>query len=111
MLNVAAVRAGVARAGGPTAMGKTAASPGGCRGPFGGLPTRRGAVRAGMLAMTGLGLPDLFRGRAAADRAASAPGFGRARSCILIFQWGGPSQLDTWDPKPEAPAEIRGEFA
>jgi hypothetical protein len=42
---------------------------------------------------------------------AAAAGFGRARSCILIFQWGGPSQLDTWDPKPEAPAEIRGEFA
>ncbi len=33
-----------------------------------------------------------------------------ARSCILIFQWGGPSQLDTWDPKPDAPADIRGEF-
>ncbi|HEV3163687.1 MAG TPA: DUF1501 domain-containing protein, partial [Isosphaeraceae bacterium] len=29
----------------------------------------------------------------------------------MIFQWGGPSQLDTWDPKPEAPAEIRGSFA
>jgi hypothetical protein len=66
-----------------------------------------------MLALTGLGLPALFRGRAAAAVGGSAPaaGFGRARSCILIFQWGGPSQLDTWDPKPEAPAEIRGEFA
>ncbi len=30
-------------------------------------------------------------------------GFGRAKSCILIFMWGGPSQLDTWDPKPDAP--------
>jgi hypothetical protein len=35
---------------------------------------------------------------------------GRARSCILIFAWGGPSHLDTWDLKPDAPAEVRGEF-
>jgi hypothetical protein len=61
--------------------------------------------------MTGLGLPELFRRRAAAETVAGTQGFGRARSCILIFQWGGPSQLDTWDPKPDAPAEIRGEFS
>ncbi len=76
---------------------------------------RREVLRAGMLALTGLGLPGLFRGRAATSASAAvagrATGFGRARSCILIFQWGGPSQLDTWDPKPDAPAEIRGEFA
>src|SRR4051794_26192006 len=74
---------------------------------------RRGGLRAGVLARAGPGLPGLVRGRAAAAGGGSAPaaGFGRARSCILIFQWGGPSQLDTWDPKPEAPAEIRGEFA
>ena len=62
----------------------------------------------------GLALPELFRGRAlAASRAlsgGSTTGFGRAKSCILIFQWGGPSQLDTWDPKPDAPDAIRGEF-
>src|SRR5712671_2374563 len=76
-------------------------------------PSRREALRAGVLGSLGLGLPELFRGRASADgsASASASGFGRARSCILIFQWGGPSQLDTWDPKPDAPAEIRGEFA
>lgn len=67
-------------------------------------------MRAGALTMTGLGLPELFRRRAAAESVAKSNGFGRARSCILIFQWGGPSQLDTWDPKPDAPAEIRGEF-
>ena len=76
---------------------------------------RREVLRAGMLALTGLGLPGLFRGRAATSASAAvagrATGFGRARSCILIFQWGGPSQLDTWDPKPDAPGEIRGEFA
>ncbi len=74
-------------------------------------PSRRRALRAGLLGSFGLGLPELFRGRARAEGAASASGFGRAKSCILIFQWGGPSQLDTWDPKPDAPAEIRGEFA
>jgi hypothetical protein len=70
--------------------------------------------RAGALALTGLGLPALFAGRAAAQArpvaAGAGAGFGKARSCILIFQWGGPSQLDTWDPKPDAPAAIRGEF-
>ncbi len=69
--------------------------------------TRREALRAGALGMAGLGLPELYRGRAAA---AGPGGFGRAKSCLLIFMWGGPSQLDTWDPKPEAPAEIRGSF-
>ena len=83
--------------------------PGSCRGPA----SRREAIRAGALAMTGLAMPELFLGRARAARAPanSADGFGRARSCLLIFMWGGPSQLDTWDPKPDAPREIRGEFA
>ncbi len=75
--------------------------------------TRRQALRVGALALSGLGLPGLFAGRAVA--AASGKrldgGFGRAKSCIMIFQWGGPSQLDTWDPKPEAPDAIRGPFA
>src|SRR5690349_586958 len=75
-----------------------------------GRPSRREALRAGALAGLGLGLPELFRARARAGTTGPA-GFGRARSCILIFLWGGPSQLDTWDPKPEAPAEIRGPFA
>ncbi len=35
---------------------------------------------------------------------------GRAKSCILLFLVGGPSQLETWDPKPDAPAEVRGPF-
>jgi hypothetical protein len=72
-------------------------------------PSRREALRAGALTLTGLGLAGLYRGQATA--ALASGGFGRARACILIFQWGGPSQLDTWDPKPDAPAEIRGEFA
>lgn len=78
-----------------------------CPGPGRLVPTRRDVLRAGALAWTGLGLSELYRGRA---QGAPLPGLGRAKSCILIFQWGGPSQLDTWDPKPDAPAEIRGEF-
>jgi len=37
-------------------------------------------------------------------------GFGKAKQCLLLFMWGGPSQLDTFDPKPDAPKEIRGPF-
>ena len=51
------------------------------------------------------------RGRAAAPPTAGRPaGFGKAKSCILVYSYGGPSHLDIWDPKPEAPREIRGEF-
>jgi len=69
--------------------------------------SRREALRVGALSLTGLTLPRLY----AAAKEAGSGGFGRARSCILIFQWGGPSQLDTWDPKPDAPEAIRGEFS
>lgn len=74
--------------------------------------SRRDAILGGALSMAGLGLPGLFRARAnAATAKAKGPaGFGQARSCLLIFMWGGPSQLDTWDPKPAAPEEIRGSF-
>ena len=56
-------------------------------------------------------MPDLLRGRAAAEPiVAGDASFGRAKSCILLFMWGGPAQQETWDLKPDAPAEIRGEF-
>lgn len=48
---------------------------------------------------------------ASAESTSSPDGFGRAKSVILVYTNGGQSQLETWDPKPEAPAEIRGEFA
>ncbi len=94
----------------------------GCEGfqPLGRAMHRREAVRVGALSLAGLSLPGLFAGRGLAETARSQGdlaqkpvpgGFGRARSCILIFQWGGPSQLDTWDPKPDAPEAIRGQFA
>ena len=67
---------------------------------------RRELLRAGALGLFGLGLPELLRGRAAGG----APRPGKARACILVFNYGGPSHLDTWDLKPAAPREIRGEF-
>jgi hypothetical protein len=65
----------------------------------------------GLLA-AGLDIEGAARGGArpagAKPTAGAAPG--RARSCIILFLFGGPSQHATWDPKPEAPAEIRGDF-
>jgi Protein of unknown function (DUF1501) len=78
--------------------------------------SRREMLRLGGLAFTGLALPELYRarapaaGRTHADRKPATGTFGKARSCILIFNYGGPSHLDIWDLKPDAPAEIRGEF-
>ncbi|MBM3982784.1 MAG: DUF1501 domain-containing protein [Planctomycetes bacterium] len=70
--------------------------------------SRRAALRVGALGFTGLSLPALFHARA---HAAPARGtFGRAKSCVIVFNYGGPSHVDLWDLKPDAPAEVRGEF-
>src|SRR6516165_8835985 len=67
--------------------------------------TRRDFLHAGSLSMLGLGLPAM---QALAATGASAPD--RDINCILLFLVGGPSQLDTWDMKPDAPEEVRGPF-
>lgn len=78
--------------------------------------TRREWLRAGGLSALGLALPELLRQRASAEPPAgasplSAGGtFGRARSCIVLFLFGAPAHQDVWDLKPEAPADVRGEF-
>ena len=60
----------------------------------------------------GLNLSDLLRTQATAEEPKTGiASFGRAKSCILLFLMGGPSQHSTWDPKPNAPAEVRGDFA
>jgi hypothetical protein len=64
-------------------------------------------LQVGGIATLGLSLPGLLRAAASARGVASQP---TADACILIFLNGGPSHLDMWDLKPEAPAEIRGEF-
>src|SRR5438445_5224897 len=67
--------------------------------------TRRDFLHAGSLGMLGLGLP-AFR----ALEARGAVAKDKDVNCIMLFLVGGPSQLDTWDMKPDAPAEIRGPF-
>src|SRR5438132_1567903 len=71
--------------------------------------TRREVLRAGGLGM--LSLAGYLRLREAqASRSRAAKSFGRAKSAILLFLYGSPSQLETFDVKPDAPQEIRGEF-
>jgi uncharacterized protein (DUF1501 family) len=76
-------------------------------------PTRRELLRAGSLGILGLNLAQFFawqKSARASAKFAGARGFGSARSVIFVFLQGGPSHLDIWDPKPDAPANIRGEF-
>src|SRR6188472_1419805 len=70
--------------------------------------SRRGMLGAGSLALTGLALPEILL--ADALRNVTGGKAAAADACILIFLNGGPSHLDMWDLKPEAPLEIRGEF-
>jgi uncharacterized protein (DUF1501 family) len=65
--------------------------------------SRRDFLHAGALAPLGLSLAGLHR-------AAAAEGKDDDVNCIMLFLVGGPSQLDTWDMKPDAPAEVRGPF-
>ncbi len=72
--------------------------------------SRREILRVGGLGLLGSGftLPGLT---ARATGVGSGPGgFGRARSCVVLFLMGGPPQHSTWNPKPEAPEEVRGAY-
>ncbi len=71
--------------------------------------TRRELLRAGALGVGGLTLPALLRARQT-NAASPFRTAARARSVIVLFLNGGPSHLDMWDLKPEAPEEIRGTF-
>ena len=70
--------------------------------------TRRNFVRIGGLTALGLGMSDFFQLQRA--MAANPLSNAKAKSCILIWLDGGASHLDTFDPKPLAPAEVRGPF-
>lgn len=67
--------------------------------------SRRSVLKIGALGLGGLALPDLLRLRAAQTEAGKAPA---DTAVILIWCDGGPSQFETYDPKPEAPSEYRG---
>jgi uncharacterized protein (DUF1501 family) len=69
--------------------------------------TRRGFLQTGLAGLAGLSLPALLRQQALAVAAGQAK---RKTSVILFWLSGGPSHLDMWDPKPDAPGEIRGPF-
>ncbi len=77
--------------------------------------SRRELLRIGGAAMLGLSLPGFL---ALEEHAAASPnpqakgkgGFGGADAVILLYLQGGPSHIDIWDPKPDAPANVRGEF-
>jgi hypothetical protein len=73
--------------------------------------TRRELLHLGGLGAFGLGLSDMLRLREAQGAAEKqTAGFGKAKACILLFPYGSPPQHETFDPKPEAPAEIQGEM-
>src|ERR1700722_15906097 len=77
-----------------------------CRGP-----SRREVLRAGVLGLGGfcLGLDDLFRLRAfAAGTGQVRPA--KVKNCVLVWLAGGPSHIDPFDPKPDPPADVRGQF-
>ncbi|HEV3145261.1 MAG TPA: DUF1501 domain-containing protein [Gemmataceae bacterium] len=69
--------------------------------------TRRAFIQAGCSSVLGLSLADSLRWRAQAG----TPMAGSAKSVLLLWLWGGPAHLDTWDPKPAAPLEFRGPFS
>jgi len=69
--------------------------------------TRREMLRIGGLSLFGMALPDLLRAEAAVP---VRPSQGKAKSVILLFLFGGPPVQETFDPKPDAPVEYRGDF-
>jgi hypothetical protein len=69
---------------------------------------RRGLLRVGAAGVVGCVVP---KSAVPARSATDQPGLGQACSVLIVLLSGGPSQLDTFDPKPEAPAEVRGEFS
>jgi hypothetical protein len=76
--------------------------------------SRREFLRVGGAGILGVSLADVLRLQASAasapDSAKGKSGWGRAKSVILVFLQGGPSHIDIWDPKPDAPSNVRGEF-
>lgn len=72
--------------------------------------SRRSFLQAGSLGTFGLSLPHLMRAEAAAQPSAAGASATGPRNAIVLFLVGAPSHIDTWDPKPDAPKEIRNTY-
>src|SRR3954465_7430031 len=73
--------------------------------------TRRDLLHIGGVGAFGVSVADAVHlNSLSASPAPASPRFGQAKSCILIYKYGSPPQHETFDPKPEAPAEIQGEL-
>src|SRR5215470_17207771 len=75
--------------------------------------TRRDFLQLGGLGAFGIGLDGFLRHAPAATLRVPGPAaqsFGKAKACILLFPYGSPPQHESFDPKPDAPAEIQGEM-
>src|SRR4051794_40924265 len=82
-------------------------------------PSRRDLLRVGGAGMLGLSLSSLLKLQSvqaagtstpAAAAVGGGPGWGKAKNVIMVYLQGGPSHLDLWDPKPDAPENIRSMF-
>lgn len=78
--------------------------------------SRRALLRAGSIGLFGISLPNLLRLEAAAKEMKTetdrhtGPGWGRAKSVVMVYLQGGPSHIDLWDPKENVPANVRSSF-
>jgi hypothetical protein len=72
--------------------------------------TRREWLRIGSLGVFGLSLPAFLAAQRTALASPSPRSGGKAKACIVLFLMGGPPQHETWDPKPDAPPEVRGDL-
>ena len=70
--------------------------------------TRRDFLRNSSVGLAGLTLPSFYN--ALAKSASGKSPKAKAKSCIIVYTWGGMSHYESFDPKPEAPSEIRGIF-
>ena len=79
--------------------------------PFQSAVNRREAMRIGGLGAVSLSLPQLFQLQALqGEQRSSLPSFGKAKQILLLYLEGAATQFETWDPKPLAPVEIRGQW-
>ena len=75
-------------------------------------PTRRDVLRVGSCGLFGFSLGSLLRLEASANEAtpSGGPGWGKAKSIIMVYLQGGPSHLDLWDPKENVPDNVKSVF-